>query len=556
MSSSVGRATGSSSSDRPANAFTTAEGEALRAHHSEIAATHLRALFAEDPDRTASMTLQVADLTIDFSRNRATPHTMQLLASLAERVGLRERTQDLFAGAPVNVSEGRAALHTALRLPRAESLQVDGSDVTSEVHAVLDAMASFAEDVREGRWRGATGSPIRTVVNIGIGGSDLGPRMAVQALDAYAHPDLQLRFVANVDPGALSQVLAESDPASTLFVIVSKTFTTSETLANATQARAWLVAALGETAVASHFVAVSTAADLVSSFGIDRASMFGFWDWVGGRYSVDSAVGLSLMLAIGPRRFAEMLHGFHAVDTHFAETPYERNAVAMLGLFSVWYRNYFGAQTKAVLPYSQALGRFPAYLQQLVMESNGKSVTTAGEPVRWQTGGVVWGEPGTDGQHAFFQLLHQGTVLVPCDFIGFANPQPGRDLGDMHSLLLANFMAQPAALAFGRRAEDLAAHDVPPALVPHRTMPGNRPSTVILAPQLTPRVLGQLVALYEHTVFTEGVVWRIDSFDQWGVELGKQMASGLVPALADPASYRGDPATQALLSRIDALRNE
>ena len=316
------------------------------------------------------------------------------------------------------------------------------------------------------------------------------------------------------------------------------------------------MAALGEAAVASHFVAVSTAADLVSSFGIDRASMFGFWDWVGGRYSVDSAVGLSLMLAIGPRRFAEMLDGFHAVDTHFAETPYERNAVAMLGLFSVWYRNYFGAQTKAVLPYSQALGRFPAYLQQLVMESNGKSVTTAGEPVRWQTGGVVWGEPGTDGQHAFFQLLHQGTVLVPCDFIGFANPQPGRDLGDMHSLLLANFMAQPAALAFGRRAEDLAAHDVPPALVPHRTMPGNRPSTVILAPQLTPRVLGQLVALYEHTVFTEGVVWRIDSFDQWGVELGKQMASGLVPALADPASYRGDPATQALLSRIDALRNE
>jgi glucose-6-phosphate isomerase len=555
VSSSTGRGT-SPSTDGPSNAFTTVEGEALRAHHSEIAPTHLRSLFAEDPDRVAAMTLQVADLTIDFSRNRATPRTMQLLASLAERVGLREQTHSQFAGERVNVSEGRAALHTALRLPRTTSLVVDGSNVASEVHEVLDAMASFADDVREGRWRGATGSPIRTVVNIGIGGSDLGPRMAVQALDAYAHPDLQQRFVANVDPGALSQVLAEADPASTLFVVVSKTFTTSETLANAAQARAWLVAALGEEAVAAHFVAVSTAADLVSSFGIDRTNMFGFWDWVGGRYSLDSAVGLSLMLAIGPRHFAEMLDGFHAVDTHFAETPYGSNAVAMLGMFSVWYRNYFGAQTKAVLPYSQALGRFPAYLQQLVMESNGKSVTTAGEPVRWQTGGVVWGEPGTDGQHAFFQLLHQGTVLVPCDFIGFARPQPGRDLGVMHALLLANFMAQPAALAFGRRAEDLAAHDVPPALVPHRTMPGNRPSTVILAPQLTPRVLGQLVALYEHTVFTEGVVWRIDSFDQWGVELGKQMASGLVPALADPASYRGDPATQALLSRIDALRTE
>ena len=556
MSDSANGPTPGSSRGSPVNAFTTAEGEALRAHHSEIAPTHLRSLFAEDPDRVAAMTLQVADLTIDFSRNRATPHTMQLLASLADRVGLREQTRDLFGGVPVNVSEGRAALHTALRLPRTTSLTVDGSDVTSEVHDVLDAMASFADDVRLGRWRGATGAPIKTVVNIGIGGSDLGPRMAVQALDAYALPHLEVRFVANVDPGALSRVLADADPATTLFVVVSKTFTTSETLANATQARAWLVEAMGETAVASHFVAVSTAADLVRSFGIDQANMFGFWDWVGGRYSLDSAVGLSLMLAIGPQHFTEMLDGFHAVDTHFAETAYGSNAVAMLGLFSVWYRNYFGAQTKAVLPYAEALGRFPAYLQQLVMESNGKSVTSTGDPVRWQTGGVVWGEPGTDGQHAFFQLLHQGTVLVPCDFLGFARPQPGRDLGDMHSLLLANFMAQPAALAFGRRAEDLAAHDVKPALVPHRTMPGNRPSTVILAPQLTPSVLGQLVALYEHAVFTEGVVWRIDSFDQWGVELGKQMASGLAPALADPSSYRGDPATQALLSRIDALRSE
>ncbi|MFZ0325088.1 MAG: glucose-6-phosphate isomerase [Actinomycetes bacterium] len=539
-----------------ANAFTTPEGEDLRAHHSEISSAHLRQLFADDPTRPRAMTLQVADLTLDFSRNRATPQTMTLLAALAERVELRARTQAMTSGAAVNLSERRAALHTALRLPRATSLMVDGVDVAADVHTVLDRMAQFADDVRSHRWRGATGAPIRTVVNIGIGGSDLGPRMAVRALDAFRMPELDVRFVANVDPEALSAALAGAEPATTLFVVVSKTFTTAETLANARQARQWVVGSLGEASVASHFVAVSTAADLVSAFGIDAANMFGFWDWVGGRYSVDSAVGLSLMLAIGPQAFTEMLEGFHAVDEHFAAMPYEQNAPAMLGLFSVWYRNYFGAQTKAVLPYSQALGRFPAYLQQLVMESNGKSVTSAGEPVRWQTGGVVWGEPGTDGQHAFFQLLHQGTVLVPCDFIGFARAQPGRDLGDQHTTLLANFLAQPAALAFGRRAEDLADSGVSADVIPHRTMPGNRPSTTILAPQLTPRVLGQLIALYEQAVFTEGVVWQIDSFDQWGVELGKMLAQALAPVVDDPHAYHGDPATAALLEKISDLRRD
>jgi glucose-6-phosphate isomerase len=440
----------------------------------------------------------------------------------------------MFRGERINSTEQRAVLHVALRMPRDAHLEVDGRDVVADVHAVLDRMGDFTDQVRSGAWTGHTGRRIRAVVNIGIGGSDLGPAMAYQALRAYADPALTVRFVSNVDPADVAEALLGLDPAETLFVVCSKTFTTQETLANARVARRWLVDGLGgdQGAVARHFVAVSTNAAKVAEFGIDPAHMFGFWDWVGGRYSYDSAIGLTLMTAIGREAFGQMLAGFRTIDEHFRTAPYEQNLPALLGLISVWYINFFGTSTQAVLPYSQYLSRFPAYLQQLCMESNGKSVTLDGEPVGWPTGEVVWGEPGTNGQHAFHQLLHQGTRLVPCDFIGFA--RANRPVDDLHQLFLSNLLAQPAALAFGRTAEEVAASGAAPELVPHRVMPGNRPSNLLLAPQLTPSVLGQLVAAYEHRVFTQGVVWGIDSFDQWGVELGKLMANELLPPLTAP----------------------
>ncbi|MCW2677349.1 MAG: Glucose-6-phosphate isomerase, partial [Modestobacter sp.] len=452
-------------------------------------------------------------------------------------------------GEHVNSTEDRAVLHTALRDPRTSGVLVDGQDVAADVHEVLDRMATFADRVRSGAWTGHTGERIRAVVNIGIGGSDLGPAMAYLALRDYSDRSLTFRFVSNIDPTDLVEAIRDLDPATTLFIVASKTFTTQETLTNAKEARRWLLEGLGgdESAVAKHFVAVSTNAEKVAAFGIDTANMFGFWDWVGGRYSYTSAIGLSLMVAVGPDHFREMLDGFHTVDEHFRTAPYEQNLPALLGLISLWYIDFFGTQTQAVLPYSQYLARFPAYLQQLCMESNGKSVRLDGSPVDVPTGEIVWGEPGTNGQHAFYQLLHQGTVLVPADFLAFA--QPHHDLDDMHDLFLANFLAQPRALAFGRTAEEVAADGTPPAVVPHKVMPGNRPSNAIVAPKLTPRVLGQLVAAYEHRVFTQGVVWGINSFDQWGVELGKVMAAQLAPKLLSeqPPVYDSDSSTNALV---------
>ena len=534
----------------------TAEWAALAAHADELRATTLRELFAADPARGTALTATGADLVLDFSKNRATGRTVELLVALAERVGLRERTAAMLRGDAINVSERRAVLHTALRLPRDASLVVDGVDVVAEVHQVLDRMGDFAEAVRSGAWRGATGERIEAVVNIGIGGSDLGPAMAYRALVAYADPAMAFRFVSNVDPADLTEALRGLDPATTLVVVCSKTFGTLETLTNARAARTWLVDGLGGDpgVVARHFVAVSTNAERVAEFGIDPANMFGFWDWVGGRYSMDSAIGLSTMVAIGREAFAQMLAGFHAVDTHFATAPYERNVPALLGLLAVWYSAFFDAQSYAVLPYSHYLSRFPAYLQQLCMESNGKAVTADGDPVSWDTGEIVWGEPGTNGQHAFYQLLHQGTRLVPCDFIGFAAPIADRD--GMHDLLLSNLLAQPRALAFGRTAAEVAAAGAPADQVAPRVMPGNRPSNVLLAPRLTPRVLGELVATYEHRVFTQGTVWGIDSFDQWGVELGKVMASELTPVVSGEAEPGPelDSSTVALLERIASLR--
>ncbi len=534
----------------------TPEWAALAEHHRAVAATTLRELFAADPHRGTALTVTAGDLTLDYSKNRLTAETVRLLVALAERVDLRGRTEAMFRGERINTTEDRSVLHVALRMTQDARLVVDGRDVVADVHAVLDRMGDFTDRVRSGEWTGHTGRRIRAVVNIGIGGSDLGPAMAYQALRAYADPALTVRFVSNVDPADVSEALAGLDPAETLFVVCSKTFTTQETLANARVARRWLVEGLGgeEAAVARHFVAVSTNAGKVAEFGIDPANMFGFWDWVGGRYSYDSAIGLTLMAAIGRAAFGEMLDGFHAMDEHFRTAPYEQNLPALLGLISVWYINFFGTTTQAVLPYSQYLARFPAYLQQLCMESNGKSVTLDGEPVHWQTGEVVWGEPGTNGQHAFHQLLHQGTRLVPCDFIGFA--RSNRPVDDLHQLFLSNLLAQPAALAFGRTAEEVAATGAAPALVPHRVMPGNRPSTLLLAPQLTPSVLGQLVAAYEHRVFTQGVVWGIDSFDQWGVELGKVMANELLPPLTaagEPDLSGVDSSTAALVRRLRAL---
>jgi glucose-6-phosphate isomerase len=535
----------------------TPEWAALEHHHREVAGLHLRDLFAADPERGERLTAAAADLHVDYAKHRITDATLELLLALARRAGVEARRDAMFRGEHINVTEDRAVLHVALRLPREASLVVDGVDVVAEVHAVLDRMADFARRVRTGAWVGHTGRRIRNVVNIGIGGSDLGPAMAYQALRAYSDREMTFRFVSNVDGVDFHEATAGLDPAETLFVVASKTFTTLETMTNAATARRWLLDALGdEAAVAAHFVAVSTNGEEVARFGIDTANMFGFWDWVGGRYSVDSAIGLSLMVAIGPEAFAEFLAGMHAVDEHFRTAPLERNVPVLLGLLGIWYDDFFGAESVAVLPYAQELSRFPAYLQQLDMESNGKSVTLAGDPVHWPTGPVVWGEPGTNGQHAFYQLLHQGTKLVPADFIGFARATT--EVGPHHDLLLANLLAQPEALAFGRSEEAVLAEGVPPALAPHRVFEGNRPSTVILAPQLTPSVLGQLIALYEHKVFTQGVVWGINSFDQWGVELGKKLAQAIVPELtapdADLPPLAHDSSTNALIRRLRAAR--
>ncbi len=541
----------------PIDVTATEEWARLAAHAEVVRPRHLRDLFAEEPGRANSMTLEAGDLVLDYSKHRVTAETLPLLVAVARRAGLEALRDAMFAGSHVNTTEDRAVLHVALRLPRGASLEVDGQDVPADVHAVLDQMGEVARRVRSGEWRGHTGRRIAAVVNIGIGGSDLGPAMAAEALADYAQPGIVTRFVSNVDPVYLVAKTADLDPASTLFVVSSKTFTTLETLTNARAARRWLLDGLGagEEAVARHFVAVSTNAEAVSEFGIDSANMFGFWDWVGGRYSYDSAIGFSLMVAVGPEAFADMLAGFHAVDVHFKNTPLARNLPVVQGLLNVWYRSFFGVDTHAVLPYSQRLARFPAYLQQLTMESNGKSVRRDGSPVSLPTGEVFWGEPGTNGQHAFYQLLHQGTALVPADFIAFAHST--HELGDQHDLLVANCLAQTKALAFGRTADEVRAEGTPEALVPHKVMPGNRPSSTVLAPRLTPSVLGQLVALYEHTVFTEGALWGVDSFDQWGVELGKALARDLAPLLGGeeaPDLAGEDSSTAGLVRRYRAER--
>ncbi|OBB31000.1 glucose-6-phosphate isomerase [Mycolicibacterium peregrinum] len=531
--------------------------QALSKHYDEIRDSHLTELFAEDPARGTELVLTVGDLYIDYSKHRVTRRTLELLADLARAAGLETRRAAMFAGEHINTSEDRAVLHTALRLPADAALTVDGQDVVADVHSVLDRMGDFTDRLRSGEWTGATGERIKTVVNIGIGGSDLGPVMVYDALRHYADAGISARFVSNVDPADLVATLADLDPATTLFIVASKTFSTLETLTNATAARRWLVDGLGDgagqDAVAKHFVAVSTNAKLVQEFGIDTDNMFGFWDWVGGRYSVDSAIGLSVMAAIGRERFAEFLAGFHLVDEHFRTAPLAENAPALLGLIGLWYSNFFGAQSRAVLPYSNDLSRFAAYLQQLTMESNGKSVRADGTAVTTDTGEIFWGEPGTNGQHAFYQLLHQGTRLVPADFIGFSQPTddlPTADgTGSMHDLLMSNFFAQTQVLAFGKTAEAIAAEGTPAAVVPHKVMPGNRPTTSILATRLTPSVVGQLIALYEHQVFTEGVVWGIDSFDQWGVELGKTQAKALLPVIteSESPSKQSDSSTDALV---------
>ena len=530
------------------------EWDALRRHHDEIAGKHLREFFAEDPDRGRELALTVGDLYIDYSKHRITRETLSLLVDLAKAADLERRRDAMFSGEHINTSEDRAVLHTALRLPRDAKLRVDGQDVVADVHQVLDAMGDFTDRLRSGEWTGATGERIKTVVNIGIGGSDLGPVMVYQALRHYADAGISARFVSNVDPADLVAKLDGLDPATTLFIVASKTFSTLETLTNATAARRWLTDALGNAAVSKHFVAVSTNRKLVDAFGINTDNMFGFWDWVGGRYSVDSAIGLSVMAVIGREAFADFLSGFHIVDRHFATAPLAQNAPALLGLIGLWYSDFFGAETRAVLPYSNDLSRFAAYLQQLTMESNGKSVRADGTPVTTSTGEIFWGEPGTNGQHAFYQLLHQGTRLVPADFIGFSEPTddlPTADGdGSMHDLLMSNFFAQTQVLAFGKTAEEIAAEGTPAEVVPHKVMPGNRPSTSILANRLTPSVLGQLIALYEHQVFTEGVIWGIDSFDQWGVELGKTQAKALLPVITDD----GSPAKQSDSSTDELVR--
>jgi glucose-6-phosphate isomerase len=528
----------------------------LQAHHEEIRDLHLRELFAADPQRGERLVADGAGLYLDFSKNRITDETVMLLGELARQRQLEDRREAMFAGQHINVSEDRAVLHVALRMPRERSLIVDGVDVVREVHETLDRMAAFCERVRSGEWRGHSGRPIRNVVNVGIGGSDLGPVMAYEALRHYSRREMTFRFVSNVDGTDFVEATRDLDPEETLFVISSKTFTTLETMTNARSAREWLLAGLGgeEAAVAKHFAAVSTNAEGVAEFGIDTDNMFGFWEWVGGRYSMDSAIGLSTMLAIGPAQFAEMLAGFHAMDEHFRTAPLGSNLPALMGLLCVWYGDFFGAQTYGVFPYDQYLHRFPAYLQQLTMESNGKHVTVDGARVDYDTGAIFWGEPGTNGQHSFYQLLHQGTRLVPCDFIGFMHSL--NPLGDHHDLLMSNVFAQGAALAFGRTPEEVREEGTPEAVVPHRVMEGNRPSNTILAERLTPATLGTLVALYEHSVFTQGTIWGIDSFDQWGVELGKVLAKAIIPQLQagrEPKLHH-DSSTNALIRRYRHAR--
>ncbi|HXH11309.1 MAG TPA: glucose-6-phosphate isomerase [Alphaproteobacteria bacterium] len=531
------------------------EWAALAEHYQQIKEVHLRQLFAEDPKRGERLSAEAVGLYLDYSKHRITDETLRLLVQLAEACRLRDRIDAMFRGDRINVTEDRAVLHVALRAPRGQSIVIDGEDVVPQVHAVLNRMADFASQVRSGAWRGHTGKRIRNIVNIGIGGSDLGPVMAYEALKAYSARELSFHFVSNLDGTDFAEATRDLDPGETLCIIASKTFTTLETMTNAHTARDWTLRALGdEQAIAKHFVAVSTNANAVEQFGIDPANMFGFWDWVGGRYSMDSAIGLSTMIAIGPEHFRAMLAGFHAMDEHFRTAPFERNLPVLMGLLAIWYNNFFGAQTIAVLPYDHYLKRLPAYLQQLTMESNGKSVTLDGARVDYQTGPIVWGEPGTNGQHSFYQLIHQGTKLIPCDVIAFC--QTLNPIGQHHDLLMANVFAQTEALAFGKTAEEVAAEGTPAWLVPHRTFEGNRPTSTILAERLTPETLGQLVALYEHNVFTQGVIWHIDSFDQWGVELGKVLAQRIVPELesvSEPALGH-DSSTNALIRRYRQLR--
>jgi glucose-6-phosphate isomerase len=530
--------------------------KALQAHHRKVGSLHLRDLFAADPERGERLTVETLGLFFDYSKNRITDETLKLLVDLAKESGLQSRIEAMFRGDKINVTENRAVLHVALRAPKGTSIFVDGEDVVPAVHEVLDRMAAFSDRVRSGEWKGHTGKRIRNAVNIGIGGSDLGPVMAYEALKHYSDRSMTFRFVSNVDGTDFAEAVIDLDPSETLFIISSKTFTTLETITNAQSARSWLVNGLGgdESAVAKHFVAVSTNAEGVGKFGIDTANMFGFWDWVGGRYSMDSAIGLATMLAIGPDNFAAMLDGFHQMDEHFRTTPFERNLPVLLGLLGLWYTDFFNAQTVAVLPYEQYLKRFPAYLQQLTMESNGKHVTLTGAGVDYDTGPIYWGEPGTNGQHSFYQLIHQGTRLIPCDFIGFGkslNP-----LGRHHDMLMANVFAQTEALAFGKTAEQVKAEGTPDWLVPHRVFEGNRPSNTILVEELTPEVLGKLVALYEHSVFTQGTIWQINSFDQWGVELGKVLAQRIIPELESQAepTLKHDSSTNNLIRRYRKLK--
>ena len=529
--------------------------KALEKHHAEIESRHLRDLFAEDPSRGERLTVEGVGLYLDYSNNRVTDETMGLLIQLAEESGLAEHTERMFTGERINVSENRSVLHVALRMPKGSSLVVDGVDVVKDVHEVLDRMSAFCDRVRSGEWKGHTGKPIRNVVNIGIGGSDLGPVMAYEALRHYTRRDMTFRFVSNVDSTDFVEATRDLAADETLFIVSSKTFTTLETLTNAHSARAWALSQLGdESAIAKHFVAVSTNAERVSEFGIDTANMFGFWDWVGGRYSMDSAIGLSTMLAVGPDGFRELLAGFHEMDVHFRTTPFARNLPAIMGLLVVWYSDFFDAQTVGVMPYEQYLKRFPAYLQQLTMESNGKHVTLDGRHVDYQTGAVFWGEPGTNGQHSFYQLIHQGTKLIPVDLIGFGKTL--NELRDHHDILSSNVFAQAEALGFGKTEDEVRAEGTTDEVVPHRVMEGNRPTNVILAEVLTPHVLGALIALYEHSVFTQGVVWGIDSFDQWGVELGKVLAARIIPELESEGEpdLKHDSSTNALIRKYRALK--
>jgi glucose-6-phosphate isomerase len=538
------------------NALTeTAAWKALGAHYEKIRNLHLRTLFADDKQRGERFAIEALGLYFDYSKHRITDETMRLLLALAEESALRARIDAMFRGEKINLTENRAVLHVALRAPRDASIVVDGKNVVPEVHQVLDQMADFSNRVRSGAWKGHTGKRIRNIINIGIGGSDLGPVMAYEALRHYADPNLTLRFISNVDGTDFVTATSDLDPAETLFIVSSKTFTTLETMTNAQTAREWSLKALrDEKAIAKHFVAVSTNAEQVRKFGIDTANMFGFWDWVGGRYSMDSAIGLSTMIAVGPENFRAMLAGFHAMDEHFRTAPFEKNLPVLMGLLTVWYNDFFGAQTVAVLPYDQYLKRFPAYLQQLTMESNGKHVTLDGAPVSYQTGAIFWGEPGTNGQHSFYQLIHQGTKIIPCDFIAFCRPL--NQVGRHHDLLLSNVFAQTEALAFGKTPDEVKAEGTADWLVPHRVFEGNRPSTTILGERLTPEMLGKLVALYEHSVFTQGAIWRIDSFDQWGVELGKVLAQRIIPELesATEPALKHDSSTNTLIRRYRQTR--